>query len=250
MTAPFSSIRFVRYAPAGAIAAHVHPEPSLCLVLAGEYRDTVRGRSVDHGRGGALFCPAHEPHSQAFGAAGAYKLQLGLTASALDYLSAHLRLSEAPFTRSTAFATLGRRIAAEMAVDDPFAPIVVEGLSHELLGLFGRGAREAETGPAWLKAAHDYMADHLDAPVSVADLAAVLGQPPVRLSRAFRRLSGRTIGEHQRRLRIARAVELLAASRMPLSEVAQACGFCDQSHLTRAFKAEVGCTPAAFRRGS
>ena len=32
------------------------------------------------------------------------------------------------------------------------------------------------------------------------------------------------------------------------AEVAAACGFCDQSHLTRVFKARRGVTPAVFAR--
>jgi AraC-like DNA-binding protein len=34
---------------------------------------------------------------------------------------------------------------------------------------------------------------------------------------------------------------------MPLADVALACGFADQSHLTRRFKGSVGATPAAWR---
>ena len=34
---------------------------------------------------------------------------------------------------------------------------------------------------------------------------------------------------------------------MPLAMVALACGFADQSHLTRRFKGSVGVTPSAWR---
>jgi AraC family transcriptional regulator len=34
----------------------------------------------------------------------------------------------------------------------------------------------------------------------------------------------------------------------PLSTVASACGFADQSHVTRVFTRAVGMTPAAWRR--
>ena len=83
---------------------------------------------------------------------------------------------------------------------------------------------------------------------SVRDIAAAVSCSPVRLSRAFRRTFGVTMGQHQRRLRTARAAELLASTPVPIAEIAQICGFCDQPHLTRAFRAELGCTPAAFRR--
>jgi AraC-like DNA-binding protein len=49
--------------------------------------------------------------------------------------------------------------------------------------------------------------------------------------------------------RIAAAKGLLDGN-VPLSEVALACGFYDQSHFTRSFKGCTGVTPGQYRRGS
>jgi AraC family transcriptional regulator len=233
------------------MAAHHHDAPSLTVVLAGGYEETIRGRSGRHAAGAMLFCPANEPHAQTFGATGALKLLLSPSALALDHLAGRLRLDDAPSTRSPEIARLGQRMAAELTLDDPFSPVVLEGLSWALIGLFGRGAGRLAAAPSThVAAACEHMAADLVRPVSIEALAAVVGRHPAWLTRAFRRELGHTPGEHQRRLRMARAAELIGDARMPLSEVALACGFCDQSHLTRAFRAAFGCTPSAFRRRS
>jgi transcriptional regulator GlxA family with amidase domain len=40
----------------------------------------------------------------------------------------------------------------------------------------------------------------------------------------------------------------LADGDVPLADVAAACGFADQSHLTRVFSAHTGTTPARYRK--
>jgi AraC family transcriptional regulator len=67
-------------------------------------------------------------------------------------------------------------------------------------------------------------------------------------SRAFRRTMG--VAPHNwlltRRIEVAK--EKLRNSGLSLSEVALACGFADQSHLTRVFTGMVGVSPGAWRR--
>jgi AraC-like DNA-binding protein len=74
---------------------------------------------------------------------------------------------------------------------------------------------------------------------------------PAHLTRIFRQHYGHTIGSHVRQLRLEAARSQLGdAQRSTLAEVAVACGFSDQSHLTRLFHAAYGITPARFRRES
>jgi AraC-like DNA-binding protein len=50
------------------------------------------------------------------------------------------------------------------------------------------------------------------------------------------------------RLRLQLARRQLTESNDPVGTIAQACGFYDQSHFTRAFKKYTGLTPLAYRR--
>jgi AraC-like DNA-binding protein len=82
--------------------------------------------------------------------------------------------------------------------------------------------------------------------VTMADASAALGSSTTRLARAFAGAFG--IAPHAyvlgRRLEAARD-RILEGE--PLAEVAVEVGFCDQAHLTRAFKRFLGVTPGAFR---
>lgn len=70
-----------------------------------------------------------------------------------------------------------------------------------------------------------------------------------QLERGFRDLLGRTPAEEIRRVRIARARQLLATTELPVSHVARACGFTSAAYLATAFRRACGMTPLEFRRG-
>lgn len=94
---------------------------------------------------------------------------------------------------------------------------------------------------------------HIDAhfadPIDLATLAEVAGLPRVRLIRAMRRQTGLTPHAHLVDRRVREARRLLAQGTAP-AEAAVACGFCDQSHLNRAFKARIGVTPGQYGRAT
>lgn len=67
--------------------------------------------------------------------------------------------------------------------------------------------------------------------------------------RAFRDTTGMTPYQWVLSQRIERAQTLLLTSRLSLAEVADACGFADQSHLSRVFSQLKGLPPGAWLRG-
>jgi AraC family transcriptional regulator len=87
-------------------------------------------------------------------------------------------------------------------------------------------------------------------PWSLTALAREAGVHPVHLARTFRRIQGCTLGDYVRHLRLEWARRQLSGTDRPIAEVALSCGFADQSHFTRAFRAGYDMTPAAFRARS
>jgi AraC-like DNA-binding protein len=84
--------------------------------------------------------------------------------------------------------------------------------------------------------------------LTLDELAAAAGLSRYYFLRAFRRAVGVTPHAYLTGRRIAAAKAFLAGT-VPLSEVAVACGFYDQSHFTRSFKGCTGVTPGQYRRG-
>ena len=84
--------------------------------------------------------------------------------------------------------------------------------------------------------------------VPVEELARECGFSKAHFSRAFSQSIGMAPHRWLMKRRIDVAKETLRDGRLSISDVAVACGFCDQSHLTRAFTGMVGVSPRAWRR--
>lgn len=105
-------------------------------------------------------------------------------------------------------------------------------------------AGKQERGPV-ARALQYLDAQYADA-VDLATLAAVAGVPRTRLLRAMKRATGMTPHAWLMDRRV-RAARLMLGRGAAPAEVAASCGFCDQSHLNRVFKARIGVAPGAYR---
>jgi AraC family transcriptional regulator len=85
-------------------------------------------------------------------------------------------------------------------------------------------------------------------PWSMAALAEIAGVHPVHLARAFRRSTGKTVGQYFRELRIRHACEELRSTSHSIEEIALRAGFTDPSHLSRWIRRTTGLSPRDIRR--
>ena len=123
-----------------------------------------------------------------------------------------------------------------------------------MIGLAGTSrdvhAPAAESAMEDLAGAVLHIREHYDRPLRVADLAALARLSEYRFARRIRALFGLTPAQLVIKTRIDAARAMLQDTRIPIGAVALACGYCDQSALTRQFKAAVGLTPAQYRERS
>ena len=103
-------------------------------------------------------------------------------------------------------------------------------------------------GRAEIQRVKEILHDDLSGDHSLKSLAAVTCLSPHHLGRVFKRETGESVHAYLVRLRVEKAFSLLRRSERPASEIAAACGFYDESHLSRHFKRLTGKTIKALRR--
>jgi transcriptional regulator GlxA family with amidase domain len=92
------------------------------------------------------------------------------------------------------------------------------------------------------------MRSHLDEAVPLAELARACKLSPGHFARAFRQATGQPPHRWLMEQRIEKAKQLLVDTTLSLAQIAQRCGFADQSHFTRVFVQLVQSSPGQWRR--
>ena len=94
----------------------------------------------------------------------------------------------------------------------------------------------------------DYIETHLSDKIAAGDLADLVNLSKGQLSRAFKISVGVPPHRYIVRRRLELACTMIRTTREPLSQVAVACGLCDQAHFSRLFRSVIGMSPSAWRR--
>ena len=103
------------------------------------------------------------------------------------------------------------------------------------------------TPPLLIGKALDFMRRNLHRDISRDEVARHAGISPSHFSRLLKERTGRSFTELLRQCRVDLACELLNSTGQTLAEIADTCGFCDQSYFTRVFQDVKGLTPGQFR---
>ena len=107
---------------------------------------------------------------------------------------------------------------------------------------------DKEFAPSLLiRKALDYVQQNLHHEISRDATARYLGVSPSRFSLILKERTGRTFTELVRECRVDHACDMLKNTEQSIAEIADACGFCDQSYFTHVFQDVKGVTPKHFR---
>jgi AraC family transcriptional regulator len=239
------------YPPDLAVRRHDHDLPSWTYVTSGSLTETFSDRDEVCIAGVLLSKPASAAHANRYGPTGASCLLIEVA----DLERIQERGTERIFDDVTVCAAgpgpgWARRVMHLMSRPDP-PPLLIESLLLDIAAELTRHrtsrGRPRARNRGWLEVVRERLSAEFRAPPSVAALAASVHVHPVYLCQRFRSAFGCSPGEFVQRQRIEHARALLIRGDADICTIALSTGFCDQSHLTRQFRASVGLPPAQFR---
>ena len=131
-----------------------------------------------------------------------------------------------------------------------FADGMLTVIGTQLLRLFGEAQLAPKGGITGRQ--RRIVADHVDAhlvePISVADLARLVGLSEAHFARVFKETVGLAPHRFVVERRLERGKRMLADTDDSIAQIASACGFADQAHFSRTFAQTFGLPPSALRK--
>ena len=240
---------------------------TLCFgVVGGEGYRRLRGRSVHPslGNGSSYILPAGVTSDwEANGNARVFHLYIPTqmferrVVETFDADPNFVRLRERGFQRDPMLETIIRSAVLPFSWEEPADRIAMTHAGELLITYLVDRCTERRSralivrgglAPATLRRVRDYIEASLEQVLTLSDLAALADRSPYHFARAFKRSAGCSPHRYVLLRRTERAKHLLADSEVPLSMVAQACGFGSHSHFSLRFREATGLTPGQFRR--
>ena len=231
-----------------AFAPHRHDTYAIGATLSGVQAFGYRGAARHSLAGETFVLHPDEPHDGRAGSAAGFRYRILYVAPAL--IQRALGGGALPFVpgavaRSPRLTAALRPILADL--EQPLAGLALDealvGLADALAALDASARRPAPATPhrRAVARARDLL-DTATGPVTSAQLETASGLDRYALARHFRACLGTSPYRYWTLRRLERARGLFEQG-APLAEAAADCGFADQSHMTRQFKAAYGITP-------
>ena len=153
---------------------------------------------------------------------------------------------------------LVHRLQAQAQGAEDYGAVYVQSLSLTLASYvsarYGKGdtaedvTRRGMLSMAQRQAIEEFVERELASNFTLVDLAALTGYCPDHFSRLFKQAFSESPHQYVLSRRVERAKAMLRDKDRSIAEIAVACGFANQDHLTTAFKRRTGLTPGSYRR--
>jgi AraC family transcriptional regulator len=239
---------------------------TLSLYVAGG--NEIRRRYSDHdlpSRGAGSLCIMPEAVTSDWHVAGPIELFHlyipralfdRVAVAALDRDPSHIHLPERIFFADETLEQMIRLTFLQKDWTEPADALALSYAGHMLLAhLLGHYSTVGADGlvvkgglaPRLRRLVTEHIEANIESALTISALAEVAGLSEFHFARMFKASTGETPHGFVQRRRIDRAKQMLAETRLPLAEVALACGFSSQSHFAEAFRKRTGLTPSGYR---
>jgi len=224
---------------------HYHQNLHMCFVFQGGKAETRKSTSYTQKNGTLFFYHSGEKHRWISPSSLSKSANIEISHDFLKkYGLSELDVKNAIQSEIDA-KLLILKMQKEMLVNDINSSSTINTLLLELITKADYlGKKDV---PNWIVILTELLNDNWNKSISLNEISKVVGVHPVTISKYFRKYFSCTLGEYQRKLKIAHGCELIKDLKMSLTEIAFHCGFTDQSHFTRNFKEMTGFLPKHFR---
>jgi AraC family transcriptional regulator len=254
--------------PPGEGQFHYSDEHAICLSLASRpvrFMQIKGGRTHTslYGKGDISITPAKVPFFARWDSEDHY-LQIRIASrfiqtvakEALAMNPDRLELLPEFRTRDSQIEAIGMMLLAELQQENLGGRLYIESLANILavhllrqysaakprLAIYENGLPDRQ-----LMLVLEYINEHLDREIKLADLAALLDMSQFHFSHLFKQAIGTSPYQYLLQQRVERAKHMLKQSERSIAEIALDCGFNSHSHLSKQFRQLTGITPKAYR---
>jgi AraC-like DNA-binding protein len=222
------------------VPEHAHDWPVLSLFVIGGYSNRTEIGEIFIAAPSAILYRAGAAHENTVCSSGFEQIEIEFDPRWLGCE----RLPDAPVSRwlggRAAAETLGLVRVCSQEIEECRLRVAVQRFVE-------RASREPErrTPPSWVGAVAQRLSQ--DTSLRVHELAGEVGRHPSWLGTAYKRATGEGLLQSAARFRVEVAARLLRETDLSIASVAVDAGFCDQSHMHRAFRRVLGRAPLAVR---
>lgn len=199
--------------------------------------------------GKVLLVPEFQPYY--FASSGEqHKYVLEVKGCHLSSILSSLRLNRAALYEVEdfpAFLSSLKAIGERVDTLDAKEFTVISGECYELLMHLALQLNGKPAKATLLPRILEFLEQNFERKVSIGDLEEFTGISKMTLTRMVRKQTGMTPMHYRLSRKIERAVYYLQIPGMQIKEIAYKLGFCNQNHLSKAFRSLMGYTPSGYR---
>ena len=238
-----------RFPPNLSISDHSHAYPHLTIILDGSFVEAYDFGSFLCQKGSVLIVPQDQVHRDTVGENGAHSLSIEVSRSLERFLSSEWTMLESPkVIHSPKLKSVIHRLRTVFCLNPHSTLLDIHCAAMEVILAVAKETTSMRKSVPWIDEVLDCISKEYGRPIRLSDLAEIAGVSPEHVSRSFRKAMGVTTQQYILETRIASAERLLSETNDTLGEIAAACGFSDQAHLSRTFRTKFGLPPMAYRK--
>ena len=240
----FVKLSITSYEPHDVLAEHYHENSYLSILMTGSYLERNNAEKIEVEPGDILFRPGGYDHGNFFMASGGRCFNIEFKKDWAIAMDIRINLPDThqlyqPGTHPSLYRVMYGFLSGNQW------DMQLEGISDWLFNINSDVTKGSSL--RWIDGVKAILENEMECVHSIQSLSERVFIHPVYLSGAFKKRTGLTVGEYQKKVKLSHAVNLLTRTSLPVNDIAARCGFFDNAHFGHSFKSVYGLSPGKFR---